>query len=360
MTKGHLSPRERLDAVFALETPDRTPLLGGWIAAPGHVAELAGVDLDAYWGDPRAVSVEAYRRLGTDGLIDIFVPRSRKDFRCVDNESYAKADQGQSLEESLAAIDALPAPERIAEEFDVEKEYAAFRDGLVAARAACDPMVWMPAQWGAAAKVGWYGDFGYENFFVIVAAHERHARKLIEVGGERGRLRCELVARAVREGLYPRAMLFGEDICTQRGPMISPATLEKHYLPALKRGLAPLLDAGCRPVWHCDGDVRPLLPLLVEAGVQGFQGFQPECGLTVDTMAAVRTRDGEPPVIFGPLAVTTELPVCTPDEIRAKVRHAIDVCRANGAGLCLFTGNTVNPDVPLANILAMSEAVRDA
>jgi hypothetical protein len=277
----------------------------------------------------------------------------------VDSESYAKADRGQSLEESLAAIDALPEPERIAEAFDFEREYGTFRDGLVAEQAACGEMVWMPAQWGAAAKVGWYGDFGYENFFLIVAGHEAHARKLIEVGGERGRLRSELVARAVREGFYPRAMLFGEDICTQRGPMISPALLEKHYLPALKRGLKPLLDVGCRPVWHCDGDVRPLLPMLIEAGVRGFQGFQPECGLTIETVAATRTHEGEPPVIFGPLAVTTELPVCTADEIRAKVRRAIDVCRGNGAGLCLFTGNTINPDVPLENMLAMSEAVRE-
>jgi hypothetical protein len=70
-----------------------------------------------------------------------------------------------------------------------------------------------------------------------------------------------------------------------------------------------------------------------------------------------RTRDGDPLLIFGPLAVTTELPVCTPDEIRGKVRDAIETCRGR-ASLVLFTSNTINPDVPLENIVAMHEPVQ--
>ena len=156
-----------------------------------------------------------------------------------------------------------------------------------------EPMVWMPAQWSAGARVTWYGSFGYENFFLIVGAYEKQAHKLMEVGGAQGRCRGRLIARAVREGLYPRACLFGEDICTQRGPMISPEFIEKYYIPQLRHGLAPLLEAGCRPVWHCDGDVRSLLGMLIDAGVQGFQGFQPECKMLLEDIVKLRTRDGE-------------------------------------------------------------------
>jgi uroporphyrinogen-III decarboxylase len=139
--------------------------------------------------------------------------------------------------------------------------------------------------------------------------------------------------------------------------MVSPRFPERHYAPELRRGLQPLLDAGCKPVWHCDGDVRPLLDMLFDCGVQGLQGFQPECGMTIDYVASRRTREGKPLLLFGPLAVTTELPVCTPGQIRAKVRRAVEVCRGN-AHLVLFTSNTINPDVPLANIRAMAEAAQ--
>ena len=359
LSAGEMSPRQRLETAFALGRPDRTPVLGGWIACPEHIMAIMGIDADAYWADPHNISIEAYRRLGTDGLVSNFVPATRDDFRHVNRDNYAKADKGISLDEALAQIDAMPTPEQLEDDFNLDEAYAGFKHGLVAMQAACREMVWMPAHWGAGAGISWYFNFGYENFFIIIAGFERHARKLVETGGVNGLHGARLIARAVSEGLYPHAVLLGEDICTQRGPMISPDFMEKYYLPELRRGLEPLLEVGCKPIWHSDGDIGPLIPMLLEAGIKGFQGFQPECGLTIERMAALRTPEGQPPVIFGPLAVTTELPVCTPDEIRSKVHGAISVCRENGAGLCLFTSNTINPDVPLANILAMCEAVRE-
>jgi hypothetical protein len=39
------------------------------------------------------------------------------------------------------------------------------------------------------------------------------------------------------------------------------------------------------------------------------------------------------------------------------VRNAVDICE-NQADLALFTSNTINPDVPLSNIIAMYEAAK--
>ena len=356
---GELSPRERLDTVFDLRQPDRTPVLGGWIAWPKHIMAIARVDADTYWADPQAVSIDAYRRLGTDGLISIFVPANRKGFRNVNAETYAHADTGQSLEDAVAEIDAMDGAEQIAAGFDLEKAFDGSRSSLAEHQQRCGEMVWMPATWGAAAAISWYSKFGYQNFFTIIGLYPNRARKLVEIGGANGLSYARVIAREIEQGLRPRVLLLGEDICTQRGPMLSPKFMRDEWLPHLKRGLAPIIEAGGRPVWHCDGDVRLMLDMLIEAGVKGLQGFQPECGLTIDDAARLRTRDGEPMIIFGPLSVTTELPVCSPEEIRRKVRHAIKVCRDNGAGLCLFTANTINPDVPLENLYAMYEAARE-
>jgi len=51
-----MTPHERLEAVFAGETPDRTPILGGWTSCPEHIAAIMGV------------SLAAYALLGADGL----------------------------------------------------------------------------------------------------------------------------------------------------------------------------------------------------------------------------------------------------------------------------------------------------
>jgi hypothetical protein len=120
--------------------------------------------------------------------------------------------------------------------------------------------------------------------------------------------------------------------------------------------LEPLLEVGCKPVWHSDGNVRPLVDMLIRCGVQGFQGFQPGCGVTLEFMLEHRTREGEPLIIFGPMAVTTELPVLSPAEVKERVRRAIRLCEKD-ARLVLFTSNTINPDIPYKNIIAMHEAV---
>ena len=47
-------------------------------------------------------------------------------------------------------------------------------------------------------------------------------------------------------------------------------------------------------VWHCDGDVRPILNDILNCGIGGLQGFQRECGMDLNWIADLKTRDGEP------------------------------------------------------------------
>src|ERR1035437_1954552 len=97
--EDNMTPRERLDAALALKPPDRTPILGGWIACPDHIMEITGADHDEYWKDPIGVGIQAYRLLGTDGLLGVFVPTSRDSYRCVDQTSYAHAVTDLNLED---------------------------------------------------------------------------------------------------------------------------------------------------------------------------------------------------------------------------------------------------------------------
>ena len=347
--------------VFDGKRGDYLPVLGGWIAAPHYIAEINGITMDMYWENPKAWSIAAYQKLGTDALADIYIPRNKQDYRCVDHESYSHSDTGKDIEDVVAEIDGWPEPESYEEELarGFEGAYAEFSARLVQTQAECgDSLLFMPAQWNAGAKCNWYADFGYENFFLIVGSYEKQARKMMERGGVIGRHLSKLTARAVSDGIYPKAVLLGEDICTQRGPMVSPAFLEKYYMPELKSGLKLLLEAGCRPVWHCDGDVRPILDMLIDCGIGGMQGFQPECGMTLSYTAAKRTRGNGKMLIFGPLAVTTELPAFSPEQVREKIIEAAEAYRGN-ADWVLFTGNTINPDIPLANIYAMYETAHD-
>jgi hypothetical protein len=162
----------------------------------------------------------------------------------------------------------------------------------------------------------------------------------------------------MREGIHPGAILTGEDICSQQGPMVSPAFLRREYFHLVEHALEPALEAGIRVVWHCDGDYRPLLDDVLACGIGGLQGFQPECGMELDWIVDLRTRSGDPLLIFGPMPVTKTLRFGTPEDVREVVDLSIDICR-DRASLVFFTSNTINPDVPLENILAYWRAVTD-
>lgn len=110
MKKSQMTSRERLYAVMTGAIPDRPPILGGWIANPALIAEVSGVTMAKYGEDPIGASISAYRKLGTDGVLGIFVPKHLDDFRCVDHDTYNHAEGNLSLEETVAFIDNMPGP----------------------------------------------------------------------------------------------------------------------------------------------------------------------------------------------------------------------------------------------------------
>ncbi len=353
-----MDKKERLRKAFDLELPDRPPILGGVIATPSHIQQLTGCSEDDYWADPFYWGLEAERVLGSDGVITVLVPVSRGEYRCMDEHTLEKR-AGFSVESVLATIEAMPEPAALEACFDEETEYARFIADYQAKQKQCAEILWCPADWDIIPKALWYQEFGYENAFVTLATYPDRYRKLIQTSAVKGRQRSTLLARAIREGLCPRAVMTGEDLCSQRGPLVSPTFLHREYFPLVEYTLEPLIQVGAKPVWHCDGDYRLLIDDVLACGVGGLQGFQRECGMQLDWIVERRTRQNEPLIIFGAMSVTETLPFGTEDEIRGEVHRTMDLCRGK-ASLVFNSSNDITPDIPLRNIQAFWQAVIDS
>ena len=353
-----MDKKERLTRTFGLELPDRPPILGGWLAAPEHIQTLTSCSDDEYWSDPFHWGLEAERVLGSDGVVSIFEPVARGTYRCVDGRVLEER-AAYTVDSVLAEIESLPSPEEMDDSFDEESAYAEFLAEFKARQAQCGDILWCRADWDLIPKALWYHRFGYESALTTLALYPDRHRKLIQFSAARGHQRAILRARAMQEGVHPRAILTGEDICSQRGPMVSPDFLRREYFPLVEYALEPLLAVGAKIVWHCDGDYRPLLDDVLACGIGGLQGFQQECGMELEWIVDLRTRGGDPLLIFGPMPVTTTLPHGTPEDIRAEVHQAMRLCR-DRASLAFFTSNTINPDVPLENVQAYWQAVLES
>lgn len=347
--------RNRLTTAFGLSRPDRPPILGGVIAAPGHIQRLAGCSDEEYWNDPFYWGLEAERVLGSDGVITILVPVSRDEYRCIDAGTLRQR-AAFTLESVLEYIEALPEPAALEAQFEPEAAYQHFRTEFLDKQRRCGDIVWCPADWDIVPRGLWYQEFGYENALLALGLYPERYCKLIQTSAVKARQRATLVARAIREGIHPRGIMTGEDLCFQRGSMVSPAFLRREYFPLVEYAFEPLLEVGAKLVWHCNGDYRPLLDDVLACGIGGLQGFQSECGMDLDWIVKRRTRSGDQLLIFGAMSVTTTLPFGSEDDVRREVQRTIDICR-DTASLVFTTSNDITPDIPLENIRAFWHAV---
>lgn len=350
-----INNRTRLHTTFNLDMSDRPPIMGGWLAAPTHVQELTGCSDDEYWDDPFSWGVKAEQILGSDGVIDIFAPVTRGEYRIVDGQIMEERDH-MPLESVLEDIESLPTCEEQLDAFEEESAYAIFISEYQSRQSTMGSLVYCPSDWYLIPKAipGW--EYGYENAMLIIGMYPDHARKFIDFGLGRGLKLATLRARAIREGILPHAIFTGEDLCDQRGPMVSPAFLRKEYFPRLERVFEPLLEVGAKIVWHCDGNYTRLLDDVLASGVNGLQGFQRECEMDLEWIVDKRARNGDPLLIYGPMSVTRTLPYGTPEDVRAEVSWAMETCR-DKASLVFFTSNTLTPDVPLENIQTLWDTV---
>ena len=142
-----MNKKERLTAAFDGKLSDRPPILGGWLAAPEHIQRLTGCSEDKYWADPYHWGMEAEKVLESDGIIIIFTPVKRGEYRCVD-QNVLDRRANYDVESMLAEIESMPTAEEIRSGFDEEKEYARFLAEFKQEQVACGDMLWCPADWG--------------------------------------------------------------------------------------------------------------------------------------------------------------------------------------------------------------------
>jgi uroporphyrinogen decarboxylase len=163
------------------------------------------------------------------------------------------------------------------------------------------------------------------------------------------REQAKILVRLYREYELVPLMFCGEDVCNNKGPMVSPRFLRQYYFPTVQMIVEPLVDAGVRLIHHCDGDVRPVVDDFIAIGFSGFQGFQYELGVDPYDLKRRRSRLGEEMLFFMGLSVSRTLPFGAAEDVRDEVDYFLDFSDG-GKGMFLITSNVTGVEVPPENI----------
>jgi len=205
----------------------------------------------------------------------------------------------------------------------------------------------------------WVGDLweratfmrGMENLLLDVAINPAFVRELL-------RRLADYILQTM-EILFARfefdAIALSDDYGTQRSMLISPACWRALIRPLLFEIFSAAKRRGRFTFLHSCGNVEPIIPDLMDLGLDILHPIQPEA---MDILALKR-QFGRDLTFCGGLRTQDLLPRGTPDQIRDEVRRLKQTMGAGG-GYILEPGITVQADVPLENMLAMIDEARKA
>lgn len=156
-------------------------------------------------------------------------------------------------------------------------------------------------------------------------------------------------------GEYIDVFMIADDIGHQRGPMMKLDIYREFVLPGHKAVFEAVHENSNAAVFfHTDGSVIPLLPDLIEAGMDCFNSVQTDAA-DMDGMELKR-RFGQNVTFWGGGVDTHRiLPMATPDQVREDVRRRVKIF-APGGGFVFAAIHNILGDVPPENILAAVDA----
>jgi uroporphyrinogen decarboxylase len=192
---------------------------------------------------------------------------------------------------------------------------------------------------------------GLEELMMDLAINPQPAERLLD---EVARRTGYLARRYAQAGVD--IVQLGDDIGSERGLLMSPATWRRFLKPRLAQIIAGIKAANRDTLvfYHSDGNIEPVIPDLIEIGLDILNPIQPEA---MD-IAHLKRLYGEHLSFWGGIGVQTTLPFGTPEEVRAAVRRLIQVAGEDG-GLVAAPAHLIEPDVPWANVEAFVAAVYD-
>ena len=145
-----------------------------------------------------------------------------------------------------------------------------------------------------------------------------------------------------------------EDMACNSGPLLSPAHFKQFLVPHYRRITDLCRANGIEVIYlDCDGWIDALIPLWMDAGVNGM--FPLEVGTWNADPVDLRARFGKDLLLMG--GFDKRILAKSPDAITAEVRRLAPLVEQGGyIGFC---DHRVPPDVSLANYVHYAKTVRE-
>ncbi len=192
---------------------------------------------------------------------------------------------------------------------------------------------------------------GMENLMADMMMEEPIAEALFDRVTELAVRRAESYARSGVD-----AILLGDDIGMQHSLMMSESLYCEWLKPRLTRVIraAKAVNPDILIFYHSCGFVTPMIPHLIDAGIDVLDPVQPEC---MD-FREIHDKFGDVLSFHGTIGTQTTMPFGTPDDVRREVFKNLEIAGEKG-GLFVSPTHLLEPEVPVENVVAYIKACQD-
>ena len=324
-------------------------ILASWLMKGSYYSRVTGRH---YWNNKDDVVLQALPKMGVNFCPQWAIPQDEAgnaDVIGKIGDGWSNRLRISEAEEILPLIDALPEDEQIERDFDVnayaEKYAIGIKDHIDATRGE----VLFIDSFGQADFMGPYNEWGYTAYLMAMALYPEHIQRYYHFTATQAYWQNIAIVEAVRKYELANFVYSGQDICTNRGPICSVKKLNQLYFPELKRAIRPLIENDIRIIWHCDGNIMPIVDPLINLGISGLQGFQEENGVPYEQVVQLKSIWEKPLIIWGCVSVTTTLPFGSIEDVKTAIRRSYQLA-GPGRGFCLAATSSIMPEVSDGNI----------
>lgn len=150
----------------------------------------------------------------------------------------------------------------------------------------------------------------------------------------------------------------GNDFGSQTGPLLSVDLFKRFLLPGLSRLIALGHRYGLRVMLHCCGGIRPLIPLMIDAGLDGLHALQPDAG-GMDPPSL--KRDFGDAILLNGAIDSHHILINgkSPAWVQEQTRALLEVLAEGGGYVAGASHDTILEETPVEHVLAMFDAVEE-
>jgi len=217
----------------------------------------------------------------------------------------------------------------------------------IAAQAKSQAKYWVWAHSRGIFEISWFVR-GFDEFLLDLAAAPERANALMD---KVQRYLMERTRRILEAGDGWIDMVeYNDDVAGQNGMLISPRMWRQFLKPRMSAFIEMCKGYGVAIRYHCCGGLRPILPDLIEIGVDVITPVQTvAAGMEPERLK----RDfGDRLVFNGGIDTQGLLPRASAAEVAAETARLMEVLGKKG-GLILGPAHVFQADVPVENVLAV-------